>query len=267
MEMIEAFISFVCLAMLLRRQGWNQATRFLAFNAAAFVLYNCFLVVTYVAHFSAEMATEDGIEVVAAVINDDVAVTDSTYTAGRRGVGATVLAEKIAGAAAEEGRPLAQVAAICRSVNEHARSMGVALTSCTVPEVGHPTFELGDDEMEVGIGIHGEPGRSRSVLRQADEIVEMLAGPILDDLGAESGDQLLAFVNGMGATPLLELYVVYRRLHALLEAEGLRVVRRLVGSYVTSLDMAGCSVTLMRMDREMLRLWDAPVFTPALSWG
>ena len=214
-----------------------------------------------------EIVAEDGIEVTAVVIDDDVAVTDSLYTAGRRGVGATVLAEKIAGAAAEEGRPLAQVAAVCRLVNANARSMGIALTSCTLPQVGHPTFDLGEDEMEVGIGIHGEPGRSRSVLRQADEIVEMLAGPILDELGAETGDQVLALVNGMGATPLLELYVVYRRLHSLLEERGLRVVRRLVGSYITSLDMAGCSVTLLKMDRELLRLWDAPVFTPALSWG
>ena len=216
---------------------------------------------------AAEMATDDGIEVEAVIINDDVAVTDSLYTAGRRGVGATVLAEKIAGAAAEEGRPLAQVAAICQSVNDNARSMGIALTSCTVPQVGHPTFDLAEDEMEIGIGIHGEPGRSRSVLRQADEIVEMLADPVLDDLGVASGDQVLAFVNGMGATPLLELYVVYRRLHALLQERGLRVVRRLVGSYITSLDMAGCSVTLLKMDRELLALWDAPVFTPALSWG
>src|SRR5205807_2216294 len=151
-------------------------------------------------------------------------------------------------------------AAICRSVNDSARSMGIALTSCTVPQVGRPTFDLGEDEMEVGIGIHGEPGRSRSGLRGADEIVEMLAGPVLDELGAARGDQVLAFVNGMGATPLLELYVVYRRLHALLEELGLRVVRRLVGSYITSLDMAGCSVTLLKMDPELLRLWDAPVF-------
>jgi dihydroxyacetone kinase-like protein len=240
-----------------------------AVNGGAGVLY---IVKNYTGdvmnfEMAAEMATDDGIEVAAVVVNDDVAVTDSLYTAGRRGVGATVLAEKIAGAAAEEGRPLAQVAAVCRLVNDNARSMGIALTSCTVPQVGHPTFDLAEDEMEVGIGIHGEPGRSRSVLRQADEIVEMLADPILDDLGAESGDQVLAFVNGMGATPLLELYVVYRRLHALLAERGLRVVRRLVGSYITSLDMAGCSVTLLKMDRELLRLWDAPVFTPALSWG
>jgi dihydroxyacetone kinase-like protein len=240
-----------------------------AVNGGAGVLY---IVKNYTGdvmnfEMAAEIVAEDGIEVATVVINDDVAVTDSLYTAGRRGVGATVLAEKIAGAAAEEGRPLAQVAALCRLVNHNARSMGIALTSCTVPQVGHPTFDLGDDEMEVGIGIHGEPGRSRSVLRQADEIVEMLAGPILDELGAETGDQILAFVNGMGGTPLLELYVVYRRLHSLLEEQGLRVVRRLVGSYITSLDMAGCSVTLLKMDKELLRLWDAPVFTPALSWG
>ena len=158
-------------------------------------------------------------------------------------------------------------AAICRLVNDNARSMGIALTSCTVPQVGHPTFDLAEDEMEVGIGIHGEPGRSRSVLRQADEIVEMLADPVLDDLGVASGDQVLAFVNGMGATPLLELYVVYRRLHALLQERGLRVVRRLVGSYITSLDMAGCSVTVSLLDEEMKRLWDAPVHTAALRWG
>src|ERR1700704_6478051 len=240
-----------------------------AVNGGAGVLY---IVKNYTGdvmnfEMAAEIVADEGIEVATVVINDDVAVTDSLYTAGRRGVGATVLAEKIAGAAAEEGPPLAQVAPVCRLVNHNARSMGIALTSCPVPQVGHPTFDLGEDEMEVGIGIHGEPGRSRSALRRADEIVEMLAGPVLDDLAAETGDQVLAFVNGMGATPLLELYVVYRRLHMLLEEQGLRVGRRLVGSYITSLDMAGCSVTLLKMDKELLRLWDAPVFTPALSWG
>jgi len=144
--------------------------------------------------------------------------------------------------------------------------MGIALTSCTVPHVGHPTFDLDDEEMEVGIGIHGEPGRSRVALRPADEIVEILVEPILADLLFGSGD-VLAFVNGMGATPLLELYVVYRKLHEVLEAKGMRIVRRLVGSYITSLDMAGCSVTLLRCDDELLRLWDAPVSTPALTWG
>src|SRR5437016_9665072 len=168
---------------------------------------------------AAEMATDDGIEVAAVVINDDVAVTDSLYTAGRRGVGATVLAEKIAGAAAEAGQPLKAVAEVCRLVNERSRSMGIALTSCTVPHVGHPTFDLGDEEMEVGIGIHGEPGRSRVALRPADEIVEMLVEPIVADLPFEPGDDVLAFVNGMGATPLLELYVMYRRLRELLETK------------------------------------------------
>ena len=216
---------------------------------------------------AAEILAEDGIEVATVVINDDVAVADSLYTAGRRGVGATVLAEKISGAAAEQGRPLDQVAAMCRSVNDNSRSMGIALTSCTVPEVGRPTFDLGDAEIEVGVGIHGEPGRSRSVLQPADRIVELMAGPVLDDLPFESGDRVLAFVNGLGGTPLLELYVVYRRLAELLADRGLRVVRRLVGSYITSLDMAGCSVTLLRMSDDLLRLWDAPVWTPALSWG
>jgi len=145
--------------------------------------------------------------------------------------------------------------------------MGIALTSCTVPLVGRPTFELGADEIEVGIGIHGEPGRRREPLRAADEIVELLAGPILEDLPFEPGNEVLAFVNGMGATPLLELFIVYRRLAELLEDRGLRVVRRLVGSYITSLDMAGCSVTLLKVDQDLLRLWDAPVATPALTWG
>ena len=216
---------------------------------------------------AAELASAEGIEVESVLVNDDVAVTDSLYTAGRRGVGATVLAEKIAGAAAEAGQPLKAVAEVCRLVNERSRSMGIALTSCTVPHVGHPTFDLGDEEMEVGIGIHGEPGRSRVALRPADEIVEMLVEPIVADLPFEPGDDVLALVNGMGATPLLELYVVYRKLHELLEAKGMRIVRRLVGSCITSLDMAGCSVTLLRCDDELLRLWDAPVSTPALTWG
>src|SRR5256714_397287 len=207
-----------------------------AVNGGAGVLY---IVKNYTGdvmnfEMAAEIVAEDGIEVATVVINDDVAVTDSLYTAGRRGVGATVLAEKIAGAAAEEGRPLAQVAALCRLVNHNARSMGIALTSCTVPQVGHPTFDLGEDEMEVGIGIHGEPGRSRSVLRQADAIVEMPAAPALDELGAARGDQVLAFVNGMGATPLLELYVVYRRVEAVVGEQGLQVVSRSLGFYINT---------------------------------
>jgi dihydroxyacetone kinase-like protein len=201
------------------------------------------------------------------VIDDDVAVKDSLYTAGRRGVGATVLAEKICGAAAEERRSLAEVAELCRTVNGSARSMGMALTSCTVPAAGKPTFELGDDEMEIGIGIHGEPGRERVPLAPASEVTRMLTDPIVDDLGLSSGDRVLAFVNGMGGTPLIELYIVYNELSGLLGGLGVEISRNLVGSYITSLEMAGCSITLLRMDDELTRLWDAPVNTPALRWG
>ena len=201
------------------------------------------------------------------MIDDDVAVKDSLYTAGRRGVGATVLAEKICGAAAEEGRPLAEVAGLCRTVNERSRSMGVALTSCTTPMAGKPTFDLGDDEMEVGVGIHGEPGRERRPLASAREVVETLAGAVVDDLPFADGDAVLAFVNGMGGTPLMELYVVYAELHRFLAGRGITIARSLVGSYMTALDMAGCSITLLRLDDELTRLWDAPVDTPGLRWG
>ena len=201
------------------------------------------------------------------LIDDDVAVKDSLYTAGRRGVGATVLAEKICGAAAQEGRPLADVAGLCRTVNENSRSMGVALTSCTTPMAGKPTFDLGEDEMEVGVGIHGEPGRERRPLATARDVVETLAEAVVADLPFGSGDQVLAFVNGMGGTPLMELYIVYNELHRFLEARGITIARNLVGSYATSLDMAGCSITLLRLDDELLRLWDAPVDTPGLRWG
>ncbi len=216
---------------------------------------------------AAEMARADGIEVEAVVINDDVAVQDSLYTAGRRGVGATVLAEKLAGARAEAGGSLGEVAAVVRKVNDNARSMGMALTPCTVPAAGKPTFELGDDEMEIGIGIHGEPGRERMELETADRIVDRLMGPILEDLPFRSGDRVLAFVNGMGGTPLIELYIVTRRVARVLEERGLRLERSLVGSYITSLEMAGCSITLLRLGDELVRLWDAPVHTPALRWG
>ena len=182
-------------------------------------------------------------------------------------MGGTVLAEKIVGAAAEEGRPLAEVAELCRKVNAEVRSMGMALTSCVVPHAGSPTFDLGEREMEIGIGIHGEPGRKRSELRPADEIVAMLVEPILRDLPFESGDRVIAFVNGMGGTPLIELYIVYRRLVQLLDAAGIQVARNLVGPFITSLEMAGCSITLLRADDEIIRLWDAPVNTPALRWG
>jgi phosphoenolpyruvate---glycerone phosphotransferase subunit DhaK len=216
---------------------------------------------------AAELAQAEGIEVTSVVIADDVAVQDSLYTAGRRGVGGTVLAEKIVGAAAEEGQDLAAVTALCQRVQDNVRSMGMALTSCTVPAAGKPTFDIGDDEMEIGIGIHGEPGRERRKLGSADEITEALMTPILDDGGFGSGDRVLAFVNGMGGTPLLELYVVYNKVAAMCRDRGVTIERNLVGSYITSLEMAGCSITLLKLDDEMVRLWDAPVHTAALRWG
>jgi phosphoenolpyruvate---glycerone phosphotransferase subunit DhaK len=216
---------------------------------------------------AADLAGGESIEVEAVVIDDDVAVQDSLYTAGRRGVGTTVLAEKICGAAAEEGRPLAEVAELCRKVNANGRSMGMALTSCIVPAAGKPTFELGDDEMEIGIGIHGEPGRERVKLAPAAEIVERLASPIVEDLPFEQGDQVLAFVNGMGGTPLIELYVVYNDLNRFLGDRGITITRNLIGPYITSLEMAGCSITLLKLDDELVRLWDAPVKTPGLRWA
>jgi dihydroxyacetone kinase-like protein len=212
---------------------------------------------------AAEMAET---EVVAVVTDDDVAVQDSLYTVGRRGVGVTVLVEKIAGAAAEEGRSVAEVADVARTVNAAGRSMGLALTSCTVPAAGKPTFDLPEDMIEVGIGIHGEPGRTRVPLAPAAEMAQMLVDPILDDLEF-SGDGVLAFVNGMGGTPLIELYLMYHEVSRLLSKAGLTIARSLVGNYITSLDMAGCSVTLLKLDDELLRLWDAPVRTPALRWG
>jgi dihydroxyacetone kinase-like protein len=217
---------------------------------------------------AAEMAAADtGADVVAVVTDDDVAVQDSLYTAGRRGVGVTVLLEKIAGAAAEQGRNLAEVADLARKVNAQGRSMGMALTSCTVPAAGKPTFDLPESEMEIGIGIHGEPGRRRLPLAPAREIAELLVEPILSDLDFTRGDGVIAFVNGMGATPLLELYLMYGEVAAILEKAGVTVVRSLVGPYITSLDMAGCSVTLLAVDDDLVRLWDAPVRTPGLRWG
>jgi dihydroxyacetone kinase-like protein len=217
---------------------------------------------------AAEMAAaETGARVVSVVTDDDVAVQDSTWTAGRRGVGATVLLEKIAGAAAEQGRDLDEVARIARSVNANGRSMGLALTSCTVPAVGHPTFELGEDEMELGVGIHGEPGRQRLPLAPAREIASLLVEPVLSDLPFAKGDPVIAFVNGLGGTPLIELYLMFNEVQMILDQHGVLVARSLVGSYITSLDMAGVSVTLLRVDDELLSLWDAPVNTPALRWG
>jgi dihydroxyacetone kinase-like protein len=216
---------------------------------------------------AAQLTESEGITVKAVVMADDVAVKDSLYTAGRRGVGGTVLAEKIVGAAAESGANLDKVAALCQKVQDNVRSMGMALTSGTVPAAGKPTFELGEDEMEIGIGIHGEPGRTRMKIAPADQVAEMLLTPILEDLPFRSGDRVLAFVNGMGGTPLIELYVVYNAVNQILKGKGITIARNLVGSYITSLDMAGCSISLLRLDDEMTRLWDAPVHTPGLRWG
>ncbi len=216
---------------------------------------------------AADLAIAEGIEVEAVVIDDDVAVKDSLWTAGRRGVGTTVLAEKICGAAAEAGQSLKEIAVLCHNVNANGRSMGMALTSCTVPHVGKPTFNLPEDEMEIGIGIHGEPGRIRTKLKSADEITEMLLAPIVEDLPFKSGDEVLLFVNSMGGTPLLELFIVYGKAREILAKAGIKVTRSLVGPYITSLEMAGASITLLKLDAEMTKLWDAPVLTPGLRWG
>jgi dihydroxyacetone kinase-like protein len=212
-------------------------------------------------------AAEAGVDVVSVVTDDDVAVQDSLYTAGRRGVGVTVILEKIAGAAAEQGRTLTEVADVAKVVNANGRSMGMALTSCTVPAAGKPTFELGEGEMEIGIGIHGEPGRRRVPLAPAKDIAEMLVEPIAADLPFSSGDGVIAFVNGMGGTPLIELYLMYNEVARILGGHGIQIARSLVGSYITSLEMAGCSVTLVKVTDDLIALWDAPVNTPALRWG
>lgn len=216
---------------------------------------------------AAEMCQAEGIEVRTVLVNDDVAVEDSLYTAGRRGVGGTVLVEKIAGAAAERGDALDDVAAIGRRVNENVRSMGMALSACTVPHAGVPSFELADDEIEIGIGIHGEPGRHKIPLEPADGITDRLLEPILADLKPAAGEEVLLFVNGMGGTPSSELYIVFRRAVQVLQEAGLVVSRSLVGNYITALDMQGCSLTVLRLDEELAGLWDAPVHTPALRWG
>ena len=216
---------------------------------------------------AADLAKADGIEVEAVVIDDDVAVKDSLWTAGRRGVGLTVLMEKIVGAAAEEGRSLQELADLARKINGQGRSMGMALTSCVVPHAGKPTFDLPEDEMEIGIGIHGEPGRTRMKIEPADKVTEMLLTPVVEDLPFESGDEVLLFVNSMGGTPLIELYIVYRKAVELLEAKGIKVVRNLIGPYITSLEMAGASITLLKMDDDLIKLWDAPVKTAGLRWS
>src|ERR1700754_617665 len=216
---------------------------------------------------AAELGKGEGIEVETVLTNDDVAVEDSLYTAGRRGVGVTVLAEKICGGAADDGRSLSEVAELGRRVNANGRSMGMALTPCITPGSGEPSFELGDDEVEIGIGIHGEPGRFREKIGPASQVAERLMTPILEDLPFSSGDRVLAFVNGMGGTPLLELYVVYNEVAKIAQEHGLTIERNLIGNYITSLEMQGCSITLVKLDDEMVRYWDAPVNTPALRWG
>ncbi|HXF64922.1 MAG TPA: dihydroxyacetone kinase subunit DhaK [Caldilineaceae bacterium] len=210
-----------------------------------------------------DLAREEGFEVASVLVNDDVAVEQS---ANRRGMGAAVVVEKIAGAAAEAGRSLTEVEAVARRVIEGTRSMGVALSSCTSPSLGRPTFHLPDHQIEVGVGIHGEPGRRRLPLSRADAIVDLLVEPILKDLALCAGDQVLAMVSGLGATPQQELYIAFRHVHEVLSQNGIRVERRLVGNFLTSLDMAGCIVTLARLDPELIALWDAPVRTPALVW-
>jgi phosphoenolpyruvate---glycerone phosphotransferase subunit DhaK len=216
---------------------------------------------------AADMGKGEDIEVETVLTNDDVAVEDSLYTAGRRGVGVTVLVEKICGAAADDGKSLAEVAELGRKVNANGRSMGMALTPCITPGSGEPSFELADDEVEIGIGIHGEPGRFREHIGPASQIAERLMTPILEDLPFSSGDKVLAFVNGMGGTPLLELYVVYAEVAKIAQEQGLSIERNLIGNYITSLEMQGCSITLVKLDDDMVRYWDAPVNTPALRWG
>lgn len=216
---------------------------------------------------AADLVGAEGISVRAVVTNDDVAVQDSLYTAGRRGVAGTVLVEKIAGAAAERGDDLDGVAAIAERVNANVRSIGLALTDGTVPHAGEPGFVLPEDEIEFGVGIHGEPGRERIKLEPADRLVDRMMDAILTDLPFSSGDQVLLFVNGMGGTPLSELYILFRRAAEILDEKGISLARSLVGSYVTSLEMQGASISVLKLDDELTALWDAPVHTAALRWG
>ncbi|MEI9402140.1 dihydroxyacetone kinase subunit DhaK [Mesorhizobium argentiipisi] len=214
-----------------------------------------------------DMAAEMADGVLQVVTNDDVAVENSSYTTGRRGVAGTLVVEKIVGAAAEQGMALPDLKALGERVNAATRSMGVALTSGTVPAAGKPTFEIGDGEMEFGVGIHGESGRRRDALKSADAIAEEVCAAIAGDLGDRAKGPALLFVNGFGGTPSMELYLMYNSAHRMFEKKGVTVVRSLVGSYVTSLDMAGCSITLTLLDDDMTALWDAPVHTAALRWG
>ncbi|HEY3483002.1 MAG TPA: dihydroxyacetone kinase subunit DhaK [Streptomyces sp.] len=214
---------------------------------------------------AAELAEDEGVQIAKVLVNDDVAVTDSLYTAGRRGTGATLFVEKIAGAAAEEGAPLDRVASIARQVNASSRSFGVALSACSTPAKGGPTFDLPPGELELGVGIHGEPGRERRAMMTSGEIADAAVEAVVTDLNPDG--PVIALVNGMGATPLLELYGFNAEVQRALTERQIPVLRTLVGNYVTSLDMAGCSLTICQVDEDLLRLWDAPVATPALRWG
>jgi dihydroxyacetone kinase-like protein len=215
-----------------------------------------------------DMAREmAGPSVATVITDDDVAVEKSTFSTGRRGVAGTLIVEKIVGAAAEEGRDLAALKALGDRVNAATRSIGIALTSCTVPAAGKPTFDIAEDEMEIGVGIHGEPGRRRVKLRPAAEIAAEMVQAITADLGERVRGEAILLINGFGATPLSELYLMYDAIRRLLEPAGSIIARSLVGNFVTSLDMAGCSVTVSMLDEEMKRLWDAPVHTPGLRWG
>ncbi|MFD6070097.1 dihydroxyacetone kinase subunit DhaK [Amycolatopsis lurida] len=216
---------------------------------------------------AAELAAAEGLDVRSVVIDDDVAVKDSTYTAGRRGVGGTVLLEKVTGAAAERGDTLDAVEDLARKVIGQVRSIGVALTAPTVPHAGEPSFDLADDEIEFGIGIHGEPGIERTAVVTADELVARMVDAVVTDLPFAEGDKVLLFTNSMGGTPLVELYLAHGIAERLLAERGIVVERRLVGPYITSLEMQGMSLTLLKLDDELTELWDAPVNTPALRWG
>lgn len=215
---------------------------------------------------AAEMLAAAGVATEVVVVDDDVAVENSTHTAGRRGTGATVFVEKIAGAAAENGASLEEVARIAKKVNEYAGSMGLALSPATVPEAGVPNFELADNEIELGVGIHGEPGRERTGLEQVAALVKSLSDAVVEDVPIRGGDSVLMMVNGLGGTPLIELYVAAGDLAAYCAANDITIARSLVGSYVTSLEMAGLTITMVKADEELLELWDAPVNTPALRW-
>ncbi|WP_411968567.1 dihydroxyacetone kinase subunit DhaK [Haloferax sp. YSSS75] len=214
---------------------------------------------------AAEMAGMEGVDVEQVVVNDDVAVEDSLYTSGRRGVAGTIFVHKCAGAKAAEGADLGEVKAVAEKVIDNVRTMGMALTSCVTPEKGEPTFDLGEDEIELGIGIHGEPGTERADIMSADEITEHLTENVLDDIELDDGDEVVTMVNGMGGTPLSELYIVQRKLQSLLDDRGIETWDAWVGDYMTSLDMMGCSITVLRVDDELKELLAAPAETPALT--